>query len=524
MQGNWTRRDVLRRGGTAAAGAAGLAVAGVVGYAWPRPAAAGPRRAAARPSASHPAASPAAAAPDGDTDYFVTRSDLRPPVVTITPGASAAGDGRPAYIFIAPRGYLGPSVGKSGLMIVDREGRLVWFGEPKGGTPLNFRQQRYHGQPVLTWSAGFVDKVGVTFGTSYIADSSYRVIATVKAGRGAVTDLHDFQLTPHGTALITAHRKVPADLSALGGPAKGVVWGSVAQEVDVATGKVLFEWDSSEHVPLSESQAKLAGGTAKMPYDYFHINSIDLAPDGDLLISSRNTWTIYKVARQGGAIRWRLGGKKSDFELGPGAKFEWQHDARMPRPGLITLFDNASSPPEEKGSRALVLRVDTKAMRVSLARAYSHPDGLLADNQGNTQLLPDGRVFVGWGAQPYFSEFGADGKLLLNGQLPVGDQSYRAFTFDWAGRPPGRPALVVRPNPARGSIAYVSWNGATEVKTWTVLAGRSPGTLAAAGSQPWAGFETKVPVNSDGPYFAVTAHDASGRRLGRSATVRHAQA
>jgi hypothetical protein len=51
------------------------------------------------------------------------------------------------------------------------------------------------------------------------------------------------------------------------------------------------------------------------------MNSVALAPDGDLIVSSRNTWTIYKIVRPGGAVRWRLGGKKSDFKVGPGAAF-----------------------------------------------------------------------------------------------------------------------------------------------------------------------------------------------------------
>jgi hypothetical protein len=213
-------------------------------------------------------------------------------------------------------------------------------------------------------------------------------------------------------------------------------------------------------------------------------------------------------------------GKKSDFTAGPGAAFSWQHDASMPGPDTLTLFDNASAPPQEKQSRALVLHVDTGAMRVKLRRAYEHPAGLLADNQGSMQLLPDGRAFVGWGAEPYFSEFAGNGGLLLNGQFPLNDQSYRAFTADWTGHPPGRPAVVVRPNPARGSAVHVSWNGATEVERWAVLAGKNPSALAAAGSQQRAGFETVVSVNSDGPYFAVTALDSSGRQLGRSATVK----
>jgi hypothetical protein len=518
MCANWTRRQALRRGGAAAAGVAGLGLAGYIGYSWPHPESTDDTP----PAAVTPPARNAGAGTAAEIDHFVTRSDIRPPAITVTQAPARAS--QPPYIFVAPRGYTSTSIGQSGLMIVDRDGGLVWFGPPLGGTPLNFTTQEYRGQPVLTWSAGVVNQVGVTTGTSYIADRSYRVIATVKAGNGAQTDLHDFKLTPQGTALVTAHRKVSADLSALGGPAKGAVLTSIAQEIDVATGRVLFEWDSIRHVPLTESEQPLRGGTAGTPYDYFHINSIALAPDGDLLISSRNTWTVYKVARRSGAIRWRLGGKKSDFTAGPGAAFSWQHDARMPGPDTLTLFDNASAPPEERQSRALVLGVNAKTMRVTLKRAFTHPAGLLADNQGSMQLLPDGRAFVGWGALPYFSEFASHGELLLNGQFPLNDQSYRAFTSSWSGRPPGRPAVVVLPNPARGSAVHVSWNGATEVETWAVLAGKNPSTLAAAGSQRRAGFETVISVNSEGPYFAVTAHDSSGRPVGRSATVKRTSA
>jgi hypothetical protein len=212
MQGDWARGKVLRRGGAAAASVAGLGLAGFVGYARPRPASTDSTRPATdNPASDHPA-------PDstGDVDHFVTRSDIHPPAVTVTQGASAAGASQPRYIFIAPRGYAGASAGQSGLMIVNRDGSLVWFGQPLGGTPLNFTTQVHRGKPVLTWSAGFVNDVGVTYGTSYIVHSSYRVIATVKAGNGAQTDLHDFKLTPQGTALVSAHWRRP-DHS--GGPA-----------------------------------------------------------------------------------------------------------------------------------------------------------------------------------------------------------------------------------------------------------------------------------------------------------------
>ena len=248
MPGGWTRRQVLRRGGAAAAGVAGLGLAGFTGYWWPHP---------ASTDETPPAPDHLPASDGSDVDRFVTRSDIHPPVVSVS---QVGGASQPPYIFIAPRGYISASIGQSGPMIVDRDGRLVWFGLPLGGTPLNFTRQEYRGKPALTWSAGVVNDAGVTTGTSYIADSSYRVIATVKAGNGAQTDLHEFNLTPQGTALITAHRKVAADLSPLGGPAKGAVLASIAQEIDVATGEVVFEWDSTGHVPLAESHQRLAGG------------------------------------------------------------------------------------------------------------------------------------------------------------------------------------------------------------------------------------------------------------------------
>jgi hypothetical protein len=156
-------------------------------------------------------------------------------------------------------------------------------------------------------------------------------------------------------------------------------------------------------------------------------------------------------------------------------------------------------------------------MRVSLAHAYLHPAGFLAANQGSVQVLADERVFVGWGNQPYFSEFATDGTLLLDGQMPIGYRSYRALCHDWAGTPTEPPAIAVRTNPAGGAAVYASWNGATKVHGWTVLAGKERTSLEVVGSQPWSGFESAIAVNSAGPYFSVVATSAAGTELGRSA-------
>ena len=202
---------------------------------------------------------------------------------------------------------------------------------------------------------------------------------------------------------------------------------------------MLFDWNSLDHVPVAESFQPVPGKPSKaLPYDYFHIHSVSEMPNGNLLVSARNTWAFYEIDRFSGKVLWRLNGKRSDFTMGAGSHFYWQHRSRANPGGTFTVFDDGASPPEEKQSRGLLLDVDTKAMHVGLKQAYLHPAGFIAANQGSVQLLSDGRVFVGWGNQPHFSVFGPDGGLLVDGELPLNIQSYRAFTHDWTGRPSTR--------------------------------------------------------------------------------------
>jgi hypothetical protein len=512
-----TRRQLL--GGGAVIGAGGLTLAGLGGYAWPHPAV---------------ATGPAPAAPNTLDDargvlHFVTRGDLNPPAITIAHHVRQAGStgatGDPPYFILTAAGYPLTGPGEPGLMILRRNGDLVWyspntdFPPSQGMARVDLQVQSYRGQPVLTWWEGRVNE-GVGYGKAVIAETSYRTIATVNAGHGLSVDLHEFVITPQNTALITAARPMSADLSAFGGPANGMVLSGTVQEIDIASGQVLFQWDSLDHVPVTDTYESFAGGTKADPFDYFHINSIAIAPDGDLLVSARNTSAVYKVSRPGGQVAWRLGGKQSSFQMGPGATFWWQHHVRPQGASALSIFDDGASPAKEAQSRAILLDLDTSAMRATLTRSYTHPAGLLAANQGSMQVLPSGRVLVGWGNLPYFSEYDQDGTLLSDGQFPVGDQSYRVFAADWTGHPADEPAVVAEVNPAGGSTVYASWNGATDLDSWTVLAGSSPGGLGQVGSQQRAGFETAITVNTTGPYFAVTAHDAAGHVLGQSATVR----
>jgi Arylsulfotransferase (ASST) len=494
---HWTRRQLLTRAGAAAAGLAGLGLTAC---------------------SNDP---PSATSPAGNVQHFVSRPDLSPPALTTAhpdPGVDA-----PGYLFVAP-GMGG--AGQGGTMICDTSGRLVWFSPATSqNRKLDFNRQIYRGRPVLTWFEGEVIN-GHGEGVGVIADSSYRRTHTVRAGNGLKADLHEFIITPQDTALITAFRTATADLSWAGGPSAGKVLAGVAQEIDIATGRVLFEWDSLDHVDVTETYREFFGGTDTLPFDYFHINSIAVAPDGDLIVSARNTWTVYKINRPSGQIVWRLGGKSSSFSMGPGTHFYWQHDVRPHGSGVLSVFDNGSNgstPRQEPQSRALFLNLDTTTMRATLNRQYAPPHHLLANAMGNVQLCPDGNVMVGWGTEPYFSEFSADGRLLLDGRLPLHDESYRTFLKDWSGHPAERPA-VAAVSSAGGTTVYASWNGATGVHTWAVLAGSAPSSLRVRAIAPHSGFETAIPIAGTGPYFAVEPRDAGRRPLGRSRTVKLATA
>lgn len=375
----------------------------------------------------------------------------------------------------------------------------------------DFNAQSYDGNPVLTWWQGRLEAAH-GYGTGEIADNTHRTIKTIRVGNGLQADLHELALTSAGTALITAYETTTGDLSSQGGPRNGKLFVGHAQEIELQTGKVIFDWDCAEFVPISESHELV---NPKGTYDYFHINSVAETDDGNLLISGRNTCALYKVDRSTGKILWRLNGKRSDFTLDPAARFYWQHHAQPHGSSTITLFDNAVR--KERQSRGLVLSLNIAAMHVRLEHAYLHPAGLNSTALGSVELQPDGRVFVGWGDQPYFSEFAPDGTLLLDGQLPIGVRSYRAFVRDWVGHPTGQPKILARANPAGGFVVYASWNGATEIDRWTILAGADKTKLAPVGSQEWTGFETAIVVNSGGPSFAAPALDKNGHELGRSA-------
>lgn len=487
-----TRSQLLRRG--AAGGAAFLAAAGSAdaGYRLLGP---GSADAALRTPAS-------ALAPAARVQAFVSRADLKPPVITVVRPAAGVAQGS---LFIAPSS--GP--GQRGVMILDDSGRMIWF-QPTKGTAMNFRAASYRGKPVLTWWEGTTEH-GLGEGRHVIVDASYRRIASFPAGNGYAADLHEFIVTPQGTALIAAWEMRTLDLSRIGGRARHPVIGGVVQELEIPSARVLFQWRSLDHVALSESRQRIGPR-----FDYFHINSVDIAPDGNLIVSARNTWAVYKVNRKTGAVMWRLGGKRSDFAMGRSTVFAWQHDARAHGKGnVISIFDNGAAPKVEPQSRAIVLALDEKRRRATLLHRYVHrPNALLAHFMGSAQLLGNGNMLVGWGAEPYFTEFAPDGSIVFDARLPRGGQNYRALRFPWSGRPSSPPLLV-----ARGRSVYASWNGATDLASWRLLAGSAASALQPAGETPAVAFESVLPLPAGASHAAVVALARGGEELASSATI-----
>jgi hypothetical protein len=447
--------------------------------------------------------------------HFHSRTDLRPPIVTVTANSPAVA---PGDIFVAP--YAGP--GQAGPMILDPSGGLVWFKSlPRDTFATDLRVQEYLGRPVLSWWQGGISLHGFGTGEAIIADSSYREIAHVRAGNGHTVDLHELQITPQGTALVTSYFPILCNLSSIGAGSYDGLTDGTMQEIDIKTGLVMYEWTSLDHVALSESYEPTRSSSTAYPYDFFHFNSINLDRDGSLLVSARNTWAVYDLNPRTGTINWRLGGKQSSFAEAPGARTAWQHDPRELSDGTISMFDNGASPKVHTQSRGIVVQLNPATGTATLLTQLLHAPALLAESQGNTQALPNGDWFLGWGQEPFFSELSPQGTTLFDAHFPVHTESYRSFRLPWVGTPEHPPVFAYVSAGTGAGTVYASWNGATQVASWRVVAGASPQKLHPILSAPRSGFETTItlPGGTAGPYLSVQAIDASGKLLASAAAV-----
>jgi hypothetical protein len=451
----------------------------------------------------------------GEIQAFHSRPELKPPSLVVT---ARSPQSAPGEIFSTP--YSGP--GQSGPMIFDEAGNVVWFNPlPSGTEASNLQVQQLEGKPVLSWWQGYIPPQGFGEGEEVIVNSDYEQVDRVHAGNGFTADLHDFHITPQDTAVLTVFDPVDCNLSNVGGPSGGAVTDAIFQEIDLRTGLVRREWHSLDHVSLSDSYSAATTTSTKWPFDFFHLNSIDQLPSGRTLISARNTWTLYELNTLTGQIVLRVGGKHSSVKLAGGAATAFQHDATVLANGTISVFDNGGVPNVHPQSRGIVLSVNPQTKTDTVVSEYEHSAALSSGSQGNIQQLANGNMFVGWGAEPYFSEFNSAGQLLFDGHMHGSYQSYRTYRFPWTGTPTTMPAIAAVTARAGGpATVYASWNGATLLTSWRVLAGPSPQQLAPVATAARAGFETAITTPGPEAYVAVQALDASGAVLSVSPTIK----
>jgi hypothetical protein len=320
-------------------------------------------------------------------------------------------------------------------------------------------------------------------------------------------------------AWVVVTRNLPGDQH--GGPAGSTLVDTAVAEYDLTTGQQVYLWDPLDHVPLSDSyQGALSDGV----WDPYHVNSIQLTGDGSFLVSLRNTSAAYLVDKASSNTIWTLGGKHSTFSFGKNASFAFQHDVQMHRNNVISMFDDHCCAQKSSGkfqiprsatTRGLVLKLDLTKHTATLVNQYIRSKGFLAGFLGSTQLLGNGGALVGWGSQPYFSEFSRSGKLLLDATFPEPDQSYRAYLERWKGLPGYKPDGGVKSKGGKTTV-YASWNGSTQVKSWVVLAGSSTKHLSKVAQAKPNGFETAISLSTSYKKYEVQALDSKGHVLGTS--------
>ena len=471
---------------------------------------------------------PAAADAQGEaaTVKYVTAPKLTPPALFVNTARSGQA---PGYVFSAlfKSPFAQGTLKQSGAAILDNRGRYV-FWRPvanKDHEIANLEVQRYRNQPVLTFWEGELTS-GIKFdGTWHVLDRRYREIATVPSKDGFLHSVHEFYVTKQNTALATYYRDVPnRDLRAVGGPESHTLVDTGVAEYDIATGRLIRTWSPDGRVPMEDSYVPF---NAQMPYDPWHINSIDVSSDGSWLISLRNTHAIYKVNPATGDIAWTLGGKRSSFAVGDRGHFAFQHDARWRPNARISLFDNnccgnpfgPPAPISQPTSRGLVLQLDEQAKTATFVEQNTLRD-LVAGTQANYRILANGNRFIGWGQQPFLSEHTGAGRLVLEIRYPDPASSYRAYRAAWKGLPSGKPAIAAGVSGSRTRV-YMSWNGATEVAAFRVFAGPSSRRLKVVAKRVRRqGFETSALVRSAGPVFKIQALNSKGRPIGTSRAVR----
>ena len=457
---------------------------------------------------------------------------MRAAAMCMNAGVASHGTQAGTYLFTTP--------GSNGTGVYDSRGNLVWWnGSGSGMTDYNAEVVHWHGQPYLAvWTGrqhylptGWPINEGtiVLYNEHYqqvgditAAGSFYKQVPNVAPGQDV--DPHDFRITPQGDALIDISDPVKMRVHGRETYVENFVVQKLSLVQDssgIHTGKLLFQWQSLQHVPVSQSHEP-PPPSAQTYWDYFHGNAMSQDSDGNLIISSRNTWGIYKINVKTGQTMWQVGAK-GDSKLS--TPWCFQHDVTALGHDEYSLFDDGGEGPEcypgrtSHPSRGLIFKVDPSQhpAGVTLVRAYQHSPPIDSSWLGSAQMEPNGDFLVGYGDIPEATEYSANGRS-VNMDLTLSAYSYRTLRFPWTGQPSWPPAVAAALQ-SGGTEVWASWNGSTQVAAWRVEAGSSAQTLAPVSRDSRSGFETAIYLKRPYTEVRVQALSASGQVLGTSPAV-----
>jgi len=442
-------------------------------------------------------------------------------------GVSTHGTQPGTYLFLSPGGANGAGAG-----IFADNGELVWWLSTGTAKDHDLTVVHFRGQPYLALWTGR-PAAGGSYGSGSVTlyDKLYRIAGHITIGHAYGAhgiDLHEFQITPRGDALVGSYTPFRMKVGRHYETVLGYLvekWSLVRDASGIHAHKLLFAWNAINDVRLSDSHLSDPG--ANGIWDYFHGNAITEAPDGDLLVSGRNTWGIYEInARRGTPgfdhVYWQVGAKHDNRLAHPWC---YQHNIAALGHATYSIYDDGGIGPgclpgsTQHPARGLIFRVNTtrRPVRVSLIHGYSHTPPIYTGFTGSTQILPNKDALIDWANIPEITEYDASGNVKMD--LSLSTWSYRGFRFAWDGQPAQPPAVAAqRTNTA--TDVWASWNGSTEVAAWRVLAGPDSSHLAPVGP-PTAksGFETAMSISGHYGALAVQALSATGAVLGTSNSI-----
>ncbi|KAI1297362.1 Arylsulfotransferase-domain-containing protein [Xylaria venustula] len=459
-----------------------------------------------------------------------------------------------SYIFVTLNS---PGESQSASPVIYRaEDLSLVYSDPHWSAVHNAHIAQFNGNDYLV----FIEQGGVKGSPlqhCLLYDSTYTLAYNISSHSPAHAEMemHECQLTTTGSAVVILKEVIPYNLTVVGGPEDGKVLDNIIQEIAIETRELLWTWRGSDHYELSESYMEYKYGPGA--YDYIHMNSVDRTPEGNFLISARHTHSITLVNRESGSIDWTLGGKKNDFldlSNGSATNFAWQHHARFYNSTQLTMFDNHNISSTigctANCSRGKHVELNYKSRTARLVSEFYHPESLLSGFEGSYQTTRSGNIFLGWGANPAFTEHLPSGECVLDVQFDLWRPdtgypiNYRAFKMDWKAYPTWAPQIAtLRANEDGEFQVYVSWNGATEVKNWQLVSDMPEAKKEAEWDQlltlslvklsgnshdnvtksimviPRNGFETDIILKPEQPFIRAAALGQDGLVLGMTAVT-----